>query len=105
MNTAFDRLDILKIQFEEGSTEVQVECLICKGRVCNKSTLIINYSDLNRLLARLSIMQIEVDFNAFKISRINRDEKLYEFDAQNVLDFIPVVEHFEIYGPYRQICA
>jgi hypothetical protein len=105
MNTAFDRIDILKIQFEDNNTDVHVDCLICRGNVCNKSTLIINYSDLNRLLARLSLMQIEIDFSAFKVSKINRDENIYEFDAQNVLDFIPVVEQFELFGPYRQICA
>lgn len=105
MNTLFDRIEILKIQFEDGKNDVKLECNVCQGESCTASTLIINYTDLNRLLSRLSLMNVEVDFGSFEVTRINQNENIYEFDAQNVLEFIPTIEHFEISGPYRQICA
>lgn len=105
MNALFDRIEILKIQFEDNKNDVRLICNVCQGDVCTESTLIINFTDLNRLLARLSVMGVELDFSAFEITHINREEQMYEFDAQNVLEFIPYIEHFELAGPYRQICA
>ena len=105
MNTLFDRIEILKIQFEDGKNDVKLECNVCQGEICTLSTLLINFTDLNRLLSRLALMNVELDFSSFVVTRMNQDENIYEFDAQNVLEFIPAVEHFEISGPYRQICA
>jgi hypothetical protein len=105
MNVLFDRIEIMKIQFEDGKDDVKLTCKVCQGDVCTPSTLIINYTDLNRLLARLSLMQVEIDFSFFEVTRISKNENIYEFDAQNVLEFIPTIEQFEISGPYRQICA
>lgn len=105
MNTLFDRIEILKIQFEDNTKDVRLVCNVCQGDSCTESTLLINFTDLNRMLSRLSIMGVELDFSSFEVTAIGRDEKLYEFDAQNVLEFVPSIEHFELQGPYRQICA
>jgi hypothetical protein len=105
MNVLFDRIEILKIQFEEQNTDVRLICRVCQGAVCTESTLIISFTDLNRLLSRLSLMGVELDYSLFEVTWINREEKLYEFDAQNVLAFVPSIDHFEMVGPYRQICA
>jgi hypothetical protein len=48
---------------------------------------------------------VEIDFSSFEITRINHEDCVYEFDAQNTLAFAPTLENFEILEPYRQICA
>lgn len=105
MKALFDRIEILKIQFENHDKDVRVVCNICQNNVCTESTLIIGFTDLNRVLSRLSMYGVEIDFSSFEIMRVNHDDFVYEFDAQNTLDFTPTLENFEILKPYRQICA
>ncbi len=105
MSPIFDRIEILKIQFEDNKSDVRLHCNVCQGLSCTESTMIISFTDLNRMLSRLSLMGVELDFSSFEATPISREERLYEFDAQNVLNFIPCLEQFELYGPYRQICA
>lgn len=105
MNAIFDRIEILKIQFEDHNKDVRLACNVYQGETWTESTLLISFTDLNRLLSRLSLMGLEIDFSTIEMVFINREEKMYEFDAQNVLDFIPSIDFFEMHGPYRQICA
>ncbi len=105
MKALFDRIEILKIQFENHDKDVRVVCNVCQNNECIESTLIIGFTDLNRVLSRLSMLGVEIDFSSFEITHINREDCVYEFDAQNVLAFTPTLENFEILEPYRQICA
>lgn len=105
MKALFDRIEILKIQFENHDKDVRVFCNVCQNDVCTESTLIISFTDLNRVLSRLAFMGTEIDFSSFEITRINHEDCVYEFNAHNTLDFAPTLENFEIQEPYRQICA
>ncbi len=105
MKALFDRIEILKIQFENHDKDVRIVCNVCQNEVCTESTLIIGFTDLNRVLSRLSMLGVEIDFSSFEITRINQEDCVYEFNAQNTMDFTPTLENFEILEPYRQICA
>jgi hypothetical protein len=105
MKAVFDRIEILKIQFDDQNKDVRLECKVYQGETWTESTLLISFTDLNRLLSRLSLMGIEIDFSTIEVVFLNSEEKIYEFVAQNVLDFIPSIEFFEMQDPYRQICA
>lgn len=105
MNPLFDRIEILKIQFEDQYKDVRLICNVCQGEICTESTLLISFTDLNRMLSRLSLLGVDLDFSSFEITQLSREERIYEFDAKNVMEFNPTLEHFELLNPYRQICA
>jgi len=105
MKSLFDRIEILKIQFENTDRDVLLHCNVCQGDQCMESTLIITFTDLNRVLAHLSMLGLEIDFSSFEKNSINYDNYIYEFDTHNVFNFTPTLENFEILEPYRQICA
>jgi hypothetical protein len=105
MKALFDRIEILKIQFENHDKDVRIVCHVCQNNECTESTLIISFTDLNRVLSRLAMLDVDIDFSSFEITRINHEDCVYEFDAQHTMAFTPTLENFEMLEPYRQICA
>lgn len=105
MNTLFDRIEILTIAFENSNQEVRITCNVCQGLECIESTLLIDFTDLNRILGRLSTMGIELDFSTFEVTRVNHEETQYTLNTTQVFDAPLSIDNFEMLHPYRQICA
>jgi hypothetical protein len=105
MNTLFDRIEILNISFENSNQEVRINCNVCQGLECIESTLLINFTDLNRILGRLSTMGVEIDFSAFEVTRVNYEETHYALNTAQMFHEPLAIDNFEMLHPYRQICA
>ncbi|GAA0876939.1 hypothetical protein GCM10009118_33490 [Wandonia haliotis] len=105
MIAIFERLEINRIQFQQGDSEVVVNCRITQAGEKIAATLLITFSDLNRLLARLGNSGVEVDSSRFHVIDMGNDERLYECDSKAFgLDSF-TIEEPTFYNPVRQIRA
>ena len=106
MITLFDKVEIQKIEFQTSCNEVSVMCIITKGNLIYKNEIILNFSDLNRLINKIQkITKIGDLFSYFKSTKLEDGEDLYYLaNQQNSEIEIPLFEMDE-FKPLRQIRA
>ena len=106
MIALFDKVEIQKIEFQTSCNEVSVMCIITKGNLSYTNEIILNFSDLNRLLNKIQkITKIGDLFSYFKSTKLEDGDDLYYLtNHQNTEIEIPLAE-MEDFKPLRQIRA
>ncbi len=106
MIALFDKVEIQKIEFQTSCNEVSVMCIITKGNLSYTNEIILNFSDLNRLLNKIQkITKIGDLFSYFKSTKLEDGDDLYYLtNQQNTEIEIPLAE-MEDFKPLRQIRA
>ena len=106
MIALFDKVEIQKIEFQTSCNEVSVLCVVTKGNLSYTNEIILNFSDLNRLINKIQkITKIGDLFSYFKSTKIEDGDDLYYLtNQQNTEIEIPLAE-MEDFKPLRQIRA
>ena len=106
MIALFDKVEIQKIEFQTSCNEVSVMCIITKGNLSYTNEIILNFSDLNRLINKIQkITKIGDLFSYFKSTKLEDGDDLYYLtNQQNTEIEIPLAE-MEDFNPLRQIRA
>jgi hypothetical protein len=106
MRALFDKVEIQKIEFQTSCNEVSVMCVVTKGNLSYTNEIILNFSDLNRLINKIQkITKIGDLFSYFKTTKLEDGEDLYYLtNQQNTEIEIPLAE-MEDFKPLRQIRA
>ena len=106
MIVLFDKVEIQKIEFQTSCNEVSVLCVVTKGNLSYTNEIILNFSDLNRLINKIQkITKIGDLFSYFKSTKLEDGDDLYYLaNQQNAEIEIPLVE-MEDFKPLRQIRA
>lgn len=105
MKAIFDKLEITRIQFQDGDHEVEVNCKVTQGQNTVVTTLWITFSDLNRILSRLSNYNIASDSSLFTTVYMGNNEMLYECDSRKFGYDSFLLEDPYFQQPIRQIRA
>jgi hypothetical protein len=106
MKNLFDKIEIKTIEFQTNCEEVSVKCVVSQGGVVYTNELIINFSDLNRLINKIQkITKIMDLFSYFKTTNLENGDSLYYLsnEEDNELN-LPLYEMNE-FNPIRQIRA
>lgn len=105
MRTVFEKLNINYILIEEGQNDIIVDALIEQNNEMINTQLVINSTDLNRLLLKLSAIGIEVslsdDFSCYETENGN----LYTMDFAKLGLTDVTLDHFEPLHRVQQIRA
>jgi hypothetical protein len=106
MITLFDKVEIQKIEFQTSCNEVSVICVVTKGNLSYTNEIILNFSDLNRLINKIQkITKIGDLFSYFKSTKLEDGEDLYYLtNQQNTEIELPLAE-MDDFKPLRQIRA
>ena len=106
MIALFDKVEIQKIEFQTSCKEVSVMCIVTKGNLSYTNEIILNFSDLNRLINKIQkITKIGDLFSYFKSTKLEDGDDLYYLtNHQNTEIEIPLAE-MEDFNPLRQIRA
>ena len=106
MIALFDKVEIQKIEFQTSCNEVSVLCVVTKGNLSYTNEIILNFSDLNRLINKIQkITKIGDLFSYFKSTKLEDGEDLYYLSRQQNTEIeIPLAE-MEDFKPLRQIRA
>jgi hypothetical protein len=106
MRAIFDKINIESIQFESGSREVHVNCKISQGNQTFRSELLVDHTDLNKLMGRIQQLseQTEVMISFDKFDMQNGHE-YYSLEMQKT-EFADLwIENVEFGNAFRQIRA
>lgn len=106
MKTLFDKINIESIRFESGDHEVHVNCNITQGSQTFRSELLINHTDLNKLIGRIQQIATETDvMSCFDRIDLQDGHAYYslEFERTGLSDLW--IDGFELNHPLRQIRA
>jgi len=106
MITLLDKVEIKKIEFQTSCNEVSVICIITKGTLSYTNEIILNFTDLNKLINKIQkITKLADVFSYFKSTKLEDGEDLYYLTSyqNNEIEF-PLVE-MEDFNPLRQIRA
>jgi hypothetical protein len=106
MKTFFKNLSIQKIEFQSNNPEVSLWCSHEIDDQIIESELIIDQSELNRLVGKIQQITQKMDFfNSFKQAFFQNELVYYFFDIKHT-DYkeiiIPILEGNSV---LRQICA
>lgn len=106
MKTLFDKIEINEIEFQTSHNEVSVKCNITQGNFTYSNEIILNFSDLNRLISKIQKILHRCDLiNCFKSIKLADGEDLYYFkNDENKELTLPLIE-FDDFQPLRQIRA
>lgn len=105
MNFLFDKINITSIQFETGSQEVNVQCVVTQGTDTYKSELLMTHTDLNRLIGRIQQQYQEVDIlNNMDCVEVEEGYAIYSINIENYFRELSV-ENFMLTGSPKQIRA
>ncbi|MBP6458809.1 MAG: hypothetical protein KA264_01820 [Crocinitomicaceae bacterium] len=107
MKNIFKNIKIEKIEFQSNINEVSVICEITKNdNKLIKSELIINFSDLNKLIGKIQELSGNLDIiSFFKKTQLDYDNEIYSFEAKNTnMDKLIIEDIHDIY-PIREIRA
>ena len=106
MRTLFDKVEIQKIEFQTSCNEVSVICVVTKGNLSYTNEIILNFSDLNRLINKIQkITKIGDLFSYFKSTKLEDGDDLYYLtNQQNTEIELPLAE-MDDFKPLRQIRA
>ncbi len=106
MISLFDKIEIQTIEFQTSYNEVSVKCVVTKGSLQYTNDLILNFSDLNRLIGKIQkIAKISDLYSYFKSTKLADGDDLYYFNKNETQEIeIPFFE-LEEFHPLRQIRA
>lgn len=106
MKTFFKNLSIQKIEFQSNNPEVSIWCSHEIGNEIVESELIIDQSELNRLVGKIQQITQKLDFfNNFKQAIFQNDMVYYFFDIKHT-DYKEIIIPFLAGNAVlRQICA
>lgn len=105
MKAIFDKLEITRIQFQDGDNEVEMNCRVTQGNNTIESTLMITFTDLNRILSRIHNFNISSDFSLFTEVPMGNNEMLYECNSRKFGFDSFLLEGLYFQQPIRQIRA
>jgi hypothetical protein len=105
MIALFEKIEIKRIQFQGNDREVAVDCVVTQKNEKIESVLWITFSDLNRILSRLSSLGVETESSIFKTVSMGNNEFLYECNSSEFGVDSFLLEELEFYQPVRQIRA
>lgn len=106
MIALFDKVEIQKIEFQTSCNEVSVMCVVTKGNLSYRNEIILNFSDLNRLINKIQkITKIGDLFSYFKSTKLADGDDLYYLSNKQTMEIeIPLAELAD-FTPLRQIRA
>lgn len=106
MITLFDKVEIKTIEFQSSINEVSVKCVVSQGNFKYVNELILNFSDLNKLVGKIQrITKIGDFFSLFKSTKLHDGDDLYYLSNETAYEIeLPLFE-FEEFQPLRQIRA
>lgn len=106
MIVLFDKVEIQKIEFQTSCNEVSVLCVITKGNLSYTNEIILNFSDLNRLINKIQkITKIGDLFSYFKSTKLEDGVDLYYLANQKDKEIEIPLDEMEDFKPLRQIRA
>ena len=106
MIALFDKVEIQKIEFQTSCNEVSVLCVITKGNLSYTNEIILNFSDLNRLINKIQkITKIGDLFSYFKSTKLEDGVDLYYLANQKDKEIEIPLDEMEDFKPLRQIRA
>lgn len=107
MAAIFDKLEIQKIIFETGDSDVFVSANITQGNLSYMTQLIVSYTDLNILINKMQrIVKDDIDISSlFESEKMYNGNLLYTLDIEKKLDSIIELNSFSFDHNIRQIRA
>lgn len=107
MKAVFDKINIHKITFETGDSDVCVNTTIQQGNLSYDSELVISFSDLNILINKMQKQigdQIDVS-SLFESDKMYNGNLLYNLDVEKKLNTPILLESMVFTHSIRQIRA
>lgn len=106
MRKLFDKIAVEKIEFQSDINEVSVSCEITQGSQQFNTELILNFTDLNRLIGRIQEVTDNFSFSdLFHIQQLDDEKKLYTFRRNDYAMEKIVIDDFDVDETIRQIRA
>lgn len=107
MKAMFDKMNIHKITFETGDSDVYVNTTIQQGNLSYDTELVISFSDLNVLINN---MQKQIDHQTdisslFETDKMYNGNLMYNLDFEKKLNRSVQLESMEFTQSIRQIRA
>lgn len=106
MKSILNRINVESIEFESDTNEAFVTCNITQGADTYKTELIVNHTDINRLIGRLQQLASNTDvMSCFENIELSDGKKLYSMECHKAGIGDLWIEHIEFNAPLRQIRA
>ena len=106
MKSILNRINVESIEFESDTNEAFVTCNITQGADTYRTELIVNHTDINRLIGRLQQLASNTDvMGCFENIQLADGIQLYSMDSHKSGLGDLWIEHIEFGGPLRQIRA
>lgn len=85
MKTLLRKINIEKIEFQSNVNEVSIQCSININELSYQNELIINYSQLNKLLGKIQQVTQWIDiYSFFRETKINDNSTLYTMEGAEI---------------------
>ena len=106
MKSILNRINVESIEFESGTNEAFVTCNITQGADTYRTELIVNHTDINRLIGRLQQLASNTDvMSCFENVELADGIQHYSMNSQKAGIADLWIEHIEFNAPLRQIRA
>jgi hypothetical protein len=107
MKTHFDKLNIKKIYFETGESDVTVKAKVISGNLSYDSEIIIDFSDLNLLLNQMQkVVNDEIQLSSlFESEKMYNGNLLYTLEIEKQIEESILIEKLSFNNPIKQIRA
>jgi hypothetical protein len=107
MEAKFDKIQIQKITFETGDSDVLVNANIQQGKLSYDSQLIIGYSDLNLLINKMQqLVNDDQDISEmFESEKMYNGNLMYTLDIEKKIDQNMLIEQVHFNNGFKQIRA
>jgi hypothetical protein len=104
--TLFENVEIKRIQFEEGDTNALLSCILQQGSSEVETTIVVDFSDLNRLLAKLQDKNDSFDYSTlFDVFSSENEKQVFESNASVIEQYNFTLDEIAFHHPVRQIRA
>ncbi len=107
MKAHFDKLNIKKIYFETGDSDVTVKAEVLTGNLSYESDIIIDFSDLNLLLNQMQkVVTEEIQFSSlFDSEKMYNGNLLYTLEIEKKIKESILIEKLSFNNSIKQIRA
>ena len=106
MKSILNRINVESIEFETGTNEAFVTCNITQGNDTYRTELIVDHTDINRLIGRLQQLASNTDvMSCFENIDLGDGNLLYSMECNKAGIGDLWIEHVEFGSPLRQIRA
>gem|GEM_PF-2300078 len=104
--TLFENVEIKRIQFEEGDNNALLSCILKQGSSEVETTIVVDFSDLNRLLAKLQDKNDSFDYSTlFDVFSSGEKKQVYESNPSVIEQYNFTLDEIAFHHPVRQIRA